>query len=370
MINWSEEKVRAFQKTLLNWYDQNKRDLPWRQDHDPYHVWISEIMLQQTQVQTVIPYYQRFMKQFPTVQSLANAEETELMKAWEGLGYYSRARNLQRAAQQLVDDYQGHWPTDVHELQQLSGIGPYTAGAIASIAFNQPVAAVDGNAFRVFSRLLEIDDDIAKPQTRKVFEKVINRIISKERPGDFNQAIMDLGASYMTATNYETAKSPVKAFNQSYLDGVEAHYPVKTKKKRPVPVDYFGLVIHSNQGYLFEKRPAKGILAGFWMFPLFNKSALAADESMTETSLIQALEKQFHSESGLSLHLTKVPSKPVSHTFTHQKWQITLLSSRLSADADLSFFSGNWIPTSEFENTPFSKVQSKMWLAYSNASNK
>ncbi len=251
MVEWSQDQINAFQTTLLTWYDQHKRDLPWRQDHDPYHVWVSEIMLQQTQVQTVIPYYLRFMKQFPTVQSLAEADETDLMKAWEGLGYYSRARNLQRAAKQVVNDYHGHWPETASELQDLSGIGPYTAGAIASIAFNQPVAAVDGNAFRVFARLLEIDDDVAKPQTRKIFETVINRLISKERPGDFNQAIMDLGASYMTATNFDSSNSPVKAFNQSYLDGIESKYPVKTKKKRPVPHNYFGLVIRSYKGYLF-----------------------------------------------------------------------------------------------------------------------
>lgn len=192
MIEWTDQQIQAFQTTLLTWYDQEKRDLPWRRDHDPYHVWVSEIMLQQTQVQTVMPYYNRFMAQFPTVADLATAPEAKLMKAWEGLGYYSRARNLQRAARQIVDEYGGEWPQTAAGLQKLAGIGPYTAGAIASIAFNEPVPAVDGNAFRVFARLLKIDDDIAKPQTRQVFEQVISRVISQERPGDFNQAIMDL----------------------------------------------------------------------------------------------------------------------------------------------------------------------------------
>lgn len=364
MIRWSENKIQAFQKTLLDWYDQNKRDLPWRQDKNPYHVWVSEIMLQQTQVQTVIPYYQRFMQQFPTVQSLAEANEDNLMKAWEGLGYYSRARNLQKAARQIVTDYHGKWPQTTLGLQELSGIGPYTAGAIASIAFNQPTAAVDGNAFRVFARLLEIDDDIAKPQTRKVFENVINHLISQERPGDFNQAIMDLGASFMTATNYDTDQSPVKAFNQSYLDGIEDHFPVKTKKKRPVPIDYFGLVIQSKKGYLLEQRPATGVLSHFWMFPLFNKQSLTDGKQLTEPKLIQQLESQLLSDFQLPIHLRKISGKPVNHTFTHQKWHITMLTGQLNANCDLSYFPGNWVQATNFTNVTFSKVQSKMWIAY------
>lgn len=161
-------KIKAFQKALLDWYDQEGRDLPWRQDHDPYHVMVSELMLQQTQVQTVIPYYQRFIGQFPTVQALAEADEADVLKAWEGLGYYSRAKNLQGAAKQLMADYNGEWPHTAKELQELRGIGPYTAGAIASIAFNQVEPAIDGNAFRVFARLFKIDADIAKPQSREI----------------------------------------------------------------------------------------------------------------------------------------------------------------------------------------------------------
>lgn len=364
MITWSPEKIAAFQKTLLNWYDQNKRDLPWRKDHDPYHVWVSEIMLQQTQVQTVIPYYQRFMKLFPTVQALADADETQLMKAWEGLGYYSRARNLQKAARQIITDYHGEWPKTKAGLQELSGIGPYTAGAIASIAFNQPVAAVDGNAFRVFARLLKIDADIAKPQTRRLFENVIGSVISKDRPGDFNQAIMDLGASYMTAANYHSADSPVKAFNQAYLDGVEDQYPVKTKNKRPVPVAYYGLLITSNNGFLFEKRPTHGILSNFWMFPLVKVADLKVTKDADEGQQLNALENQFLETYRLKIHVTKLGGQPVTHTFTHQKWRITLLTANLAEHVDLSYFPGKWIPASAFKTFAFTKVQDKMWQRY------
>lgn len=364
MIEWSEAKIKAFQKTLLDWYDHNKRALPWRQDHEPYHIWISEIMLQQTQVQTVIPYYLRFMKEFPTVQELADAPEDKLMKAWEGLGYYSRARNLKKAARQIVSDYHGKWPTNSNALQELSGIGPYTAGAIASIAFNQPVAAVDGNAFRVFARLLEIDADVAKPQTRKIFEKVINKIISQDRPGDFNQAIMDLGASYMTATNFDSNNSPVKDFNQAFLDGIEDQYPVKTKKKRPVVHHYFGLVIRSDNGYLFEKRPSSGILANFWMFPLVDGQNLTDDQTIPKTALIQLIEAKMKNDYQLPTKFSKLIGKPVVHTFTHQQWKITLLESRLANDVDLSYFPGKWIQPAVFDEMTFSKVQSKLWAAY------
>ena len=202
---WHEEKIEAFRQTLLDWYDREGRaDLPWRRDKEPYHVWVSEIMLQQTQVQTVIPYFERFMKNFPTITDLAMAPEQRLLKTWEGLGYYSRVRNMQKAAQQVVNDYDGVWPSDMQALQQLTGIGPYTAAAIASISFDEPVPAIDGNAFRVFARLFKIDADIAQAKTRKIFFEVGQRLIDPERPGDFNQAIMDLGSSYMSAKNYDS----------------------------------------------------------------------------------------------------------------------------------------------------------------------
>ncbi|WP_288531171.1 A/G-specific adenine glycosylase [uncultured Secundilactobacillus sp.] len=365
MIEWSPSKIKAFQETLLAWYDKEKRDLPWRRDHAPYHVWISEIMLQQTQVQTVIPYYERFMAQFPTVETLANAKESDLMKAWEGLGYYSRARNLQRAAQQLVTDHHGVWPTTAEGLRELAGIGPYTAGAIASIAFGQPVPAVDGNAFRVFSRLLEIDDDIAKPKTRAVFEAAIQRMMPADRPGDFNQAIMDLGSSYMTAKNPDSAHSPVKAFNQAYLDGIEDQFPVKTKKPRPVPVDLLALVIRRGDQFLLLKRPKSGLLAGFWTFPMVDVAELQAASKrdlVLESDLSRALQKWAMDEFKLSLTaIGFTGGQQVTHTFTHRKWRISLVVADLAADADLSYFPGQWLTPTLVAKTAFPKVQTKLF---------
>lgn len=365
MVDWTDAKIKAFRQTLLDWYDANARELPWRRDHDPYHVWISEIMLQQTQVNTVIPYYERFMSQFPTVADLANAPEADLMKAWEGLGYYSRARNLQKAAKQIVEERNGQWPTTVAGLRELAGIGPYTAGAIASIAFNQPVPAVDGNAFRVFARLLEIDLDVAKPQTRGEFEKIIARIISPERPGDFNQAIMDLGSSYMTAKNPDSAHSPVKAFNQAYLDGVEMQYPVKTKKPKPVKIAYYGLVIQNGNQFLMLKRPTTGLLANFWTFPLIAENDVLAKagtpELLTDEDKLNLLEKLVLEEYGLRVHVVPLSGRPVKHTFTHRQWLITLLAAAVEPDVDLSFFPGKWLTRSELSGIALPKVQEKLF---------
>ncbi|MFC6200517.1 A/G-specific adenine glycosylase [Lactiplantibacillus nangangensis] len=366
MIEWSSTTIKAFQTTLLDWYDKAGRDLPWRHDHEPYHIWVSEIMLQQTQVQTVIPYYERFMAWFPTVTALAQAPEERLLKAWEGLGYYSRVRNMQRCARQLLADYDGQWPQTAAELSDLIGIGPYTAGAIASIAFNEPVPAVDGNAYRVFSRLLEIDADITKPGTREIFEQAISRIMSTDRPGDFNQAIMDLGASYMTARQPDTAHSPVKAFNQAYLDGKELDYPVRTKKPRPQPVDYVAVVTKMGPDWLMTQRGSKGMLANLWTVPLIKLTDLDVTTDDSAADLISAVRQYFKQEYQLILTATTLAVRPVTHTFTHQKWTIQLLQGQVEP-AELAFFAGERVSPTDLATLPMPKVQAKIWDRYRQA---
>lgn len=194
-----QKKVSSLAPLLLAWYDQNKRELPWRQDNSAYRVWVSEIMLQQTRVAAVIPYFERFMQALPTVQALAQADEATLAKLWEGLGYYSRMRNLQRAAQKVVSDYNGVLPNDYEALLKLPGIGEYTAGAVASIAYGIAVAAVDGNVYRVLARLLSSPADIAQPKVKQAFKQVDELMLSPTRPGDFNQAMMELGATDLPA---------------------------------------------------------------------------------------------------------------------------------------------------------------------------
>lgn len=358
---WHEEKIEAFRQTLLDWYDREGRaDLPWRRDKEPYHVWVSEIMLQQTQVQTVIPYFERFMKNFPTIKDLAMAPEQRLLKTWEGLGYYSRVRNMQKAAQQVVNDYDGVWPSDMQSLQKLTGIGPYTAAAIASISFDEPVPAIDGNAFRVFARLFKIDADIAQAKTRKIFFEVGQQLIDPERPGDFNQAIMDLGSSYMSAKNYDSEHSPVKEFNASYLDGTEDLYPVKTKATKPKPVTYFAIAIRSSVGYLWEQRPTDGLLGNFWTMPLYALTDFITDSdaNWTEEEMIAATQKRLATDYGVVADLKKVAGRPVTHVYTHLKWTVTILTAEV---APQRLVRGQWRAIEDIQSDPQPKIQEKIW---------
>ncbi|WP_081526868.1 A/G-specific adenine glycosylase, partial [Streptococcus pneumoniae] len=226
IVMWPEEKVISFREKLLAWYDENKRDLPWRRSKNPYHIWVSEIMLQQTRVDTVIPYYERFLDWFPTVESLATAPEESLLKAWEGLGYYSRVRNMQAAAQQIMTDFGGQFPNTYEGISSLKGIGPYTAGAISSIAFNLPEPAVDGNVMRVLARLFEVNHDIGIPSNRKIFQAMMEILINPDRPGDFNQALMDLGSDIESPVNPRPEESPVKDFSAAYQNGTMDRYPI------------------------------------------------------------------------------------------------------------------------------------------------
>ena len=318
MINWydkagnlSEKVVSEFRATLLAWYDQKGRThLPWRTNTLPYHVWISEIMLQQTQVETVIPYYERFLPEFPTVKALACADEELLLKLWSGLGYYSRVRNMQKAAQQVMTDFDGEFPTTAKSLQTLAGIGPYTAAAIASISFGEAVPALDGNMFRVFSRLLKIEADIAQPKSRQVFYDLILPIVDPKRPGDFNQAIMDLGTSLMRAKAETQADSPFAKFNLSYQDGTELTFPVKSKKVKQVPKFYAAIISEKEGGLAYMQRPKTGLLANFWTFPLH--------EFDSWDGIYEGISATYADAKQLNI-------SPVTHLFTHQKWQVMLV---------------------------------------------
>lgn len=379
-LTWSPAKIKAFRQTLLTWYDQNGRDLPWRRDQEPYHILISEIMLQQTQVQTVIPYYHNFLQHFPTVQALAAAPEEELLQVWSGLGYYSRARHLQQAAQQIVQDYGGVWPQTAAGLADLSGVGPYTAGAIASISFKEAVPAVDGNAFRVFARLLEIDLDIAKPQTRSIFAAIIQQIIDPDRPGDFNQAIMDLGASYLTAKNSDPAHSPVRDFDASWQAGTYEDYPVKTKKAKPVVQQYYVLALHTPSGWLLSQRSSRELLARLWLFPLLavakiNDTKPAASSGVTEQPIVlppaafkkalttiqlQKIQVEFQELTGIAVVWQDPTLKIVKHVFTHRQWQLKILTGELTTTPSLALFPGKWFTEADLTNGAIPTVQRKI----------
>ena len=310
-----EFHVFGFAQDLLAWYDSQKRDLPWRINRDPYRVWVSEIMLQQTRVETVKPYYIQFMEKFPTVKDLAEAPEEEVLKAWEGLGYYSRVRNLQAAAREVQARYGGIVPDTPEEIRTLKGIGPYTAGAILSIAYEKAEPAVDGNVMRVFSRLLYLTDDIAKPATRIKIEHLVRQVIPEGRAGDFNQALMELGAMVCVPRSPHCLTCPVFDYCLARREGVQEELPNKGKAKPPRPVDLQVAVLIRDGKVLIHKRPEQGLLAGMWVFPMVECGA--ESEARQKELLAQGLQERFAVEAEVLRELGEV-----QHTFSHLQWNM------------------------------------------------
>ena len=372
---WEEDKVCSFRQKLLAWYDANKRDLPWRRSKNPYHIWVSEIMLQQTRVDTVIPYYERFLEWFPTVESLAIAPEERLLKAWEGLGYYSRVRNMQTAAQQIMNEFDGEFPSTYEGISSLKGIGPYTAGAISSIAFNLPQPAVDGNVMRVLARLFEVNHDIGNPSNRKIFQAMMEILIDPERPGDFNQALMDLGSDIEAPVNPKPEDSPVKDFSAAYKNGTMDCYPIKAAKKKPVPVYLNALVVQNAKGqFLLEKNESEKLLAGFWHFPLIEVDEFSKDEEelnlfnqVAETSLQlgPSPQESFEQDYDLEVDWQDSHFEEVKHVFSHRKWHVRILAGQVVDAKEYSDKEVVWLTPEEFDLYPLAKPQQKIWQEYS-----
>lgn len=310
--------IYQFQKQLISWYEQNKRDLPWRKDQDPYKVWVSEVMLQQTRVDTVIPYFERFMKLYPTIYDLAQADEQEVLKMWEGLGYYSRARNLHEAVQEVVEKYDGIVPSDGKKLEKLKGIGPYTKGAILSIAFHKAVAAVDGNVMRVLSRILLIFENITEYRTRTLFEKYANQLISKRNPGAFNQGLMELGALICKPRNPLCHKCPVRSFCKAYEEDMQEKLPVRDKAKAVKTIPYVSLLIkNQEEKYLIEQRPETGLLANMWQFPMIPIAEIGYEH----------ISRLVRAEYGINIKMLSKETK-IKHIFSHLIWEIEVFTAK------------------------------------------
>ncbi|MBU8908868.1 A/G-specific adenine glycosylase [Desertibacillus haloalkaliphilus] len=335
--------IRQFQKDLVTWFEENKRDLPWRENQDPYRVWVSEIMLQQTRVDTVIPYYQQFMEKFPTIDALAEAEEQQVLKAWEGLGYYSRVRNLQTAVREVSEHYGGQVPDTKKEISKLKGVGPYTAGAILSIAYGKPEPAVDGNVMRVLSRILLIKEDIAKQKTRKLFEDVTTSLISADKPSEFNQGLMELGALICTPKSPGCLICPVQAHCRAYQEGIQEQLPVKAKKKKPKGKQLVAAVIENEWGQvLIHRRPSEGLLARLWEFP--NTEAGSADQK-------QVLKDFLTEHYGVNVTVGK-KVQTVEHVFSHLVWNISVYQTELLNEGNESD-ELRWVSKTEIGQYPF-----------------
>ncbi len=310
-----KEQLSPLPIPLLEWYRENARVLPWRSEPTPYRVLVSEIMLQQTRVAAVIAYFARFMDELPTVADLADVSEDRLLKLWQGLGYYNRARNLQRAARQIVEDFGGEFPRTYGELLSLSGVGEYTAGAIASIAFGVPVPAVDGNVLRLAARIAGDDADISSPAMKKKVAKALEEIIPVDQPGDFNQALMELGATVCLPNGTPLCdRCPAREFCKACLTGRTLELPVKAAKKARRVEERTVFLIFREGRVALRRRPANGLLGGLWEYP--NEHAPAQD-ALARWGIVPV--SAGYGAAG-------------KHIFTHIEWHMTALVAEASSD--------------------------------------
>ncbi|MFN8373400.1 MAG: A/G-specific adenine glycosylase [Anaerolineae bacterium] len=339
-----------FAHELLLWYDQHAADLPWRSTRDPYRVWLSEIMLQQTQVETVRDYYTRFLAAYPTVAELSTAPLNDVLKLWEGLGYYSRARNLHRAARMVVQQWQGYFPSSLEDLQKLPGIGRYTAGAISSIAFGLAAPVLDGNVMRVFARLTDLADDVTQPRTQKHLWSLAEDWLSSERPGDYNQALMELGRTVCKPRSPSCAVCPIRTHCLAYARGTQAQRPVK-KAKDPTPHYQVaaGIIYNSRGQILIAQRPLEGLLGGLWEFP-----GGKCEEGET---LPDCLRRELREELAIEVDVGE-EFVVVQHAFTH--FRITLHAftcQHISGEPQkLGVHDWAWVTEDDFARYSFGKA--------------
>ncbi|WP_064221141.1 A/G-specific adenine glycosylase [Anoxybacillus flavithermus] len=346
--------IEQFQHDLIHWFVKEQRDLPWRKEKDPYKIWVSEVMLQQTRVDTVIPYFYKFIEKFPTLDALADAEEKEVLKAWEGLGYYSRIRNLHAAVKEVKEKYNGCVPASKEQFSSLKGVGPYTTGAVLSIAYDIPEPAVDGNVMRVLSRIFYITDDIAKGSTRKKFEQLVSCIIAHDNPSDFNQALMELGALICTPKNPSCLLCPVQRHCRAFTEGMEKQLPVKTKAKAPKHVAFRAIVLVNEDGnILIEKRPSSGLLANLWQFPNDEHAPTADDQTFI---------KEISERYGVVIRSVQQIGT-FQHVFSHVVWHIEAYKGEaIGLTVDIP--TRRWVTIEELASYAFPVVYQKIWQAY------
>lgn len=304
-------ELYEMREALLSWYRECRRDLPWRTDPTPYHVWVSEIMLQQTRVEAVKPYYTRFLKELPTVEDLAKAKEDTLLKLWEGLGYYNRVRNMQKAAQQIMVDYDGKFPDRYEAILSLKGIGSYTAGAISAFAYGMPKAAVDGNVLRVVSRILGSREDIMKASVKKKIEEKLENAIPLEAASDFGQGLIELGALICIPGGApKCLECPVKEWCRTYREGLQEEIPVRTKQKARKKEKKTVFIFRDGEKTAIRKRPKRGLLAGLYEFPNAEGN-LSMEEAIAYSKKIGLIPVRVKELGG------------AKHIFSHVEWEMT-----------------------------------------------
>ena len=343
-----------FQQSLLSWYDANKRQMPWRDIDNPYKTWISEIMLQQTRVDQVVPYFERFMNRFPDVYHLAEASQQEVLKVWEGLGYYSRARNMHHAAKTVVREFNGKVPETYDEITSLKGIGPYTASAVLSIAHNKRYAVVDGNVIRVLARYYGIEDDVRSSKTKKEIQFRVDELQSAQRPGDFNQALMELGATVCKPTNPDCMECPLQtgcvAVNQVKTDTIPYKSP---KKKRPHHHIGIGIIINEHGHVLIALRPDDVMLGGLWEFP----GGKRKKNEQIQDAVIRELKEELDVKVEVKSFFMKLNHAYSHFTITLHAYLCHIVSGEPKPSASQKI---KWVPLDALTDYPFPKANRKI----------
>ncbi len=354
----SSSSRTAFRRRLLKWFDANQRDLPWRKNRTPYRIWVSEIMLQQTQVATVIDYYLRFMKRFPTVEKLAAAEQSEVLKLWEGLGYYRRARQLHGAAQVVAEQHGGKFPIDFDNVLALPGIGRYTAGAILSISLDQQLPILEGNTIRLFARLLALPDDPRTSTNQKLLWEFAESILPRKRCGDFNQALMELGSEVCTPKKPNCSQCPVASDCQAYVQGLQAEIPAPSKKIKYEDLHEAVVVVRKGSGsktkYLVRRCGPDERWTGLWDFPRYQVA-----DGKVEMALATELKKQ----TGLTAVITPT-TKRIKHAVT--KYRITLdcyVAEKPTGRLKKNQTATQWVSRDELAGLPMSTTGRKIATA-------
>ena len=350
------DEVQSFRKALIAWYLSHKRDLPWRDTTDPYRIWVSEVMLQQTQVATVVPYFLRFIERFKDLESLARADSQGVLKVWEGLGYYARARNLHRAAQIVVKEYGGVIPARWAEFRRLPGVGDYIAAAVLSIAFEQPYPVVDGNVKRVLARLLVVQDPVNKASSAKKFKAIADNLLEQDEPGTFNQAMMELGAMVCRPQQPQCDGCPVQKMCRAYRSAQVQNFPVKLKKQ-PTPEYHVAVgVVFKNGRVLITRRKPAGLLGGLWEFPGGKIQKGEDPES--------ACTREIKEEVNLAITVDSQLSR-VRHAYTHFKivmdvFCCSYVSGKVVLNGPVDY---RWVKLQDLDDFPFPKANHKFFDA-------
>ena len=351
----TERQHRAFHQDLLDWYDKNKRSMPWREIDDPYRTWVAEIMLQQTRVDTVRDYYPRFLEAFPTVEALAAAERDEVLKHWEGLGFYARARHLHEAARYVVEEHDATVPDTMDAIRDLKGVGPYTAAAVLSIAHGKPHAVLDGNVKRVLTRIFAVEEDATTTTAERELRRLANELLDPDRPGDFNQAMMELGALVCTPSTPLCDRCPLQNVCRAHEAETEEDYPV-TPESEPVPHHDIavGLVFNESVNQLLiQRRPDEGLLGGLWEFP--------GGKQEEGEPLSEACRREVKEELGIDVAVEE-PFYTLSHAYSHFKITLHAFRCRIKAGTpeareDQPF---QWVGLDDLDNFAFPRANRRL----------